>query len=498
MPAIQSLKMTFDALNDFGTFSEGDTLTGKVTLALSKQTTIESLFVKAKGDADVHWTKKNGDHTYTYSAHTRYFKLKQFLIPEKDIVVPQGTHVFSFSIKIPPGSMPSSFRGSHGKIVYKLEAKLCRSWRMDHTVEKEINFVSKSFPNLQSLMSHQVGSTNKEMGFFSKGNAYMDVTVDRRAYAPGETITIDAKIHNSSTSEMTPKFSLIRDVMYRARGNVKTENTVIHKVAGDCIKTKTQKHVKCAMKIPCDLLQTIQNCDIISMEYHLKVYLDISFAFDPEIIFPVVVVPPIMAGHLYPAGAIGGPSNSDFPPPAVAMGPYQAGAIGGPTNSDFPPPPVAMGPYPGGAIGGPSNGNFPPPPVAMGPYPTSPHSGTYGQPGVQNYSAPPPAYPAHVSGGCNNPVPMASPYGSPFSSSSSSSVLHPPPTAPTFHTPPCAPDINPPPYPPPLNVSPTAPSYNMLPSAPMMNTDFLSQSDEAPPAYSLLFPTSAATKFDPK
>ncbi|XP_044052621.1 arrestin domain-containing protein 3-like [Siniperca chuatsi] len=478
MPAIQSLTMTYDALNEYGTFSEGDAVTGKVTLALSKETTVESLFVKAKGDADVRWTKKSGDRTHTYSAHNRYFKLKQFLIPEntKDTVIPQGTHVYEFSFNIPPGSMPSSFKGSHGKIVYKLEAKLSRSWRMDRTVEKEIHFVSKSFPNIQSLMLHQAGSTNKEMGFFSKGNVHMDVIVDRRAYAPGETMAIVAKISNSSSSDMTPKFSLIQDVVYRANSNTKHEGNVVHTVVDHCIKPQTQKEVKCAITIPRDQVHTIQNCNIISVEYHLKVYLNISFASNPEVMFPVVIFPP-----------------------DLAPGPH---------------PGVAVGPYPAGAVVGPSNSNFPPPAVSMGPYPASPHSGSYGYPGAQRYSAPPPVYPdnplvyagppgvypaqsAHGSGGYNNPVlQLASPYGSPFSSSST--VLHPPPTAPTFHPPPCAPEIHPLPSFEPFNISPPAPAYNLLPSAPMMNTDFLSQSDEAPPAYSVLFPSSTTEKSDAK
>lgn len=70
---------------------------------------------------------------------------------------------------------------------------------------------------------------------------------------------------------MAPKFSLIRDVVYHAQGNTKHEGSVIHKVVDHCVKPQTQKTVNCAIKIPRELNHTIQNCDIISVEYHLKV-----------------------------------------------------------------------------------------------------------------------------------------------------------------------------------------------------------------------------------
>lgn len=82
MPSVQSFTIACEALNDHGTFSEGDVLRGKVTLALIKQISAESMFVKVTGDASVHWTKRVNDRTYTYSADHRYFKLKQPLIPE--------------------------------------------------------------------------------------------------------------------------------------------------------------------------------------------------------------------------------------------------------------------------------------------------------------------------------------------------------------------------------------------------------------------------------
>uniref|UniRef100_A0A3Q3JEQ9 Arrestin-like N-terminal domain-containing protein n=1 Tax=Monopterus albus TaxID=43700 RepID=A0A3Q3JEQ9_MONAL len=68
MPSVNSLTIVYEALNECGTFSEGDNINGKVTLDLQKEIGVQALFIKIKGDADVRWTAKHGDHTRTYSS----------------------------------------------------------------------------------------------------------------------------------------------------------------------------------------------------------------------------------------------------------------------------------------------------------------------------------------------------------------------------------------------------------------------------------------------
>uniref|UniRef100_A0A3P9M0N3 Arrestin domain-containing protein 3 n=1 Tax=Oryzias latipes TaxID=8090 RepID=A0A3P9M0N3_ORYLA len=440
MPSSRSVTIEHDSLNEQGTFSVGDIITGTVTVTLSKKTKVKLLFVKVKGDANVHWTESDQDHNdEVYSAHTRYFKLKQCLIPEDsdETVLPQGIHVYKFRFQIPPGCMPSSFKGSHGKIVYKIEAKLCRSWRMNTTAEKELLFISKSLPALDSPMTPQRGSTRKEMGLFSKGLVELEAVLNKKAFCAG------CEINNSSSKKVKPKLSLSKKITYYARGNTKSSTEEISKMVFDPVEQNNKEERKCVMEIPAGQIPSIQSCDIIKLEYTLKAYLDISFSFDPEVIFPITILHPDSAFHfqrgIAPPGDFGGPSHSDFPPPAVSMGLYpaspQAGGYGYPAVQGFSGPPPE---YPG-------------------------------QP--QPYAAPPAMYPPMPPAYGGNAVPQQPPpYGSVFS------TPHLSPTAPPIYQPPSAPPTVPQfssPF-----VAPTA--HSSLPSAPLTNEDFLSQGEKGP------------------
>ncbi|KAJ0067788.1 hypothetical protein NL108_010459, partial [Boleophthalmus pectinirostris] len=183
-------------------------------------------------------------------------------------VLPKGDHHYKFKLKIPEGYIPPSFRGLHGKIVHVLQAKLKRSWHISTSEKKELNFVSRSF--LPSDQSPQSGSIDKKVGTFSKGEVHLSATVNKRIVSPGETVHVTAKIRNKSSKKVQIKYSIDKKTVYRAYRNAKIHNEAVCKIAGENIDPDFEGEFSCSITVPADIKFSIQNCDIINMEYYLK------------------------------------------------------------------------------------------------------------------------------------------------------------------------------------------------------------------------------------
>ncbi|XP_037536591.1 arrestin domain-containing protein 3-like [Nematolebias whitei] len=265
MSPIENLTLTCEKDEPF---SEGDTVTGTVSFTLTKDTKVKSVSLQAKGKADVKW-KQGNTH---YHGYRGYFKDKEYLVAKNPKV----------------WSMPSSFKENSQSIVYMLKAKITRKWHWSSSVQKEIDFVSRSILNISRIMCPQSGSVTKKV---SKGEVQMSASVNRKVCSPGDTLSAFAKICNSSSKSMRPKFTLQQKIEYHVKKSTKTKLKTLFKSVGDTIEPNTEVTASCKMEIPTSTIYTINNCDIISVEYYFKVYLDISFAFDPEVVFPLIVIP---------------------------------------------------------------------------------------------------------------------------------------------------------------------------------------------------------------
>ncbi|XP_028313559.1 arrestin domain-containing protein 3-like [Gouania willdenowi] len=322
MAPINDFEVLYEAPNKEGTFSEGDTITGTVSFNLSKETKVKSVTVKAMGETSVHWTKGTGDRKKRVSAYRPYFKVKDNLVAksEQETRLPKGPHNFKFKLQIPNGDWPSSFHGIHGRIFYALVAKITRGWHLPSSVQKEINFQTKIFPFPSQISS---GSVSKVTGTFSKGEIQMHASLDRQVCSPGDTLTAVAKIRNGSSKPVKPKFALEQKTLYQVRVNRNFCYKTHFKMVGDPIAPNSEGTATCQVQVPTDVGHSFQNCDVVSVEYYLKAYVDVKFALDPEVQLPLVIVPSTAINTkcnepYTPAG----PSDSDFPPSNLPAGAY--------------------------------------------------------------------------------------------------------------------------------------------------------------------------------
>lgn len=296
MPSITSFSVSYDKLNNSGTFSEGDTISGKVSLELSKPIKIWSLSVRATGDANTQWMAEpspSEENNYIYRGYKRLFKEKEFLVTNKvkETALRPGTHSFPFNIRIPAKYMPSSFRGKYGWIVYRLEAKLCRRIKEKKTVQQMFQFHSKSVPTFVQMCPVTASTVAMDIGSYVSGTVQMEARLEKNAFSPGETVTITTKVANSSHNIMKPMFTLRQIELYRAGGGSTTDSRVTKRQSGCIIRPQSEKEVTNHLVIPPGTLQTIHDCEIILMGYMLEVQLQVLYSDkEPRVDLPLVVI----------------------------------------------------------------------------------------------------------------------------------------------------------------------------------------------------------------
>lgn len=89
----------------------------------------------------------------------------------------------------------------------------------------------------------------------------------------GDTLFITGTLCYSSSKDTKLKFSLQQKTVYRAHTSTNVSDLSLYKMVGETIKGNSEETFSCQMKIPDDAINTVQNCDIIFVDYYVKVLL---------------------------------------------------------------------------------------------------------------------------------------------------------------------------------------------------------------------------------
>lgn len=77
-----------------------------------------------------------------------------------------------------------------------------------------------------------------------------------------------------SSKDTRLKFSLQQKTLYRAYASTDVVDKSLCKMVGEAIKGNSEETFSCQMKIPDDAINTVQNCEIIFVDYYVKVLLE--------------------------------------------------------------------------------------------------------------------------------------------------------------------------------------------------------------------------------
>ncbi|KAL7391902.1 hypothetical protein ABVT39_016502 [Epinephelus coioides] len=302
---IKNFTINFNNLSERKTVSSGDLITGHISFDVTKEIKINSITLRLKGAADVHWSSGGGGgrkrrrQRRVYSAKVDFFDLKSVLVQQEGAVggttkLQPGTHVYPISCLLPQGDFPSTFHGVHGKVLYTLTVGINRPWHMAKDFVTELNFANRFNTNQPELRAPLSGSNNMTLCclWCASGPITVTASAEKKAFVPGETVKIICKFSNASSRTATPKVSLQQKQVYYDRSKVARRRILknLASVTGQPVSAHTTDvRTEIMLTIPSSAYLTISNCSMLDVDYLIEVTLSVRAAPDLTVLIPIIM-----------------------------------------------------------------------------------------------------------------------------------------------------------------------------------------------------------------
>ncbi|XP_033749208.1 arrestin domain-containing protein 17-like [Pecten maximus] len=301
-----SLTLELTTMREECTFHAGDLVKCFMKLELTKGISVKDFKVHLRGYIKTKWTDTVGPKKkLTYGVHKDIVNLEEEIKsskPSQDGSVSYGIGFYTLPAKftIPDDVMPS-FESNRGFIRYYLSVRGIIDEKPIIFHLQRIKIVapldlSKDPQNMVPLrfIEHQ----DVVACCCSSGKVMGRLQIDRRAYIPGEYVTVTGMITNHSKKQMKfTKCSLTLKITYiKDNWTQKCKKTVLAFVKHGPTKAGQIDFWEDAqLKIPSHMPPALLNCKYIEVKYILKIETEMAWSFPSKHTLFNVVIP---VGHI--------------------------------------------------------------------------------------------------------------------------------------------------------------------------------------------------------
>jgi hypothetical protein len=296
MGKLQAFSIEFE--NPNAVYSAGELVIGNVIVDLSDSMSMRGIRIKLLGRAKVHWSVRKGKNDQThYRAEEVYVNETMCLFgsmgSDSNVRLEAGHHQYIFTVRL-PDRLPSSFEGEHGYIRYTVEATIDKPWKFDHVTRTAFTVIGILDLNTEALEFRSPFTASNETVVqcccWTSGTVSATVMLNKRCFVPGETVFISAEIFNRSqtnvckTRAALKQYTEFRGVSdsFFSSGNMKSrwESSVAADVNVDQEVTAgtTGSWHNVALVIPSIPPSRLVGCNIINVNYVLKIYVDAQYS----------------------------------------------------------------------------------------------------------------------------------------------------------------------------------------------------------------------------
>ncbi|XP_069576186.1 arrestin domain-containing protein 1a isoform X2 [Brachyistius frenatus] len=326
MGKLQKFDIAFDS--NKVVYSPGESITGTVTVKVGQALPCKAIKVSCNGFCGV--TSKVNDTAWT--VEEQYFN-STVSVADKGTLKP-AEHTFPFKFLI-PATAPTSFEGNYGKIVYRVRAFIeTPRFAKDYNTEKAFFLLSllnlNEVPDIWGACSTAVTQQFTYM-LVKTGTVVLKAAADMKGYTPGQIIQVTVSIHNQSgktTGNMAA--SLMQRVTYETKRPTHDVRTIAE-VEGGAVKAGKEVEWKEQIIVPPLPQSSLAGCELIKIEYFIKVSLK-----SPD----VMTTLPIHIGNVSLDKKLHPPKKASPPPSEDAPTDSAVATAAGPSTPSMPPRPA--------------------------------------------------------------------------------------------------------------------------------------------------------------